>query len=397
MKCDYCNNEIIKPTVGGNGKLYCPYCYDDIIPINYLSGNVNIALNVENVSYYVSSERLYSEIYRKSDKSIKEISLIKRKVLELCNMSAAGGNPFAMVALGYYYESGFINGELPVRKFTALAWYIKVAVLNNDFTELLSKRTGVVNTNIIKYEEVVDTAIYNIYCLLSADNLQDMNKAFYNEFFAYDIDTVILKLKKILSVKGLIKENITDSDENDIGKIKLNDEIFGRAEIYELADGKNYIYCIGNTFGNHLYKEIFDLPKALKSDLFKYYALIIRKENKKYVIENVREFDSRYSDVLRNFVTEKSLVGFVIKRNKSMKFSCPIKKNNNVRNKKLVVKFDRQAFINYCFNENDKEIEFGMFDDNDIKIISSNIIRSDKEGYAEGVGFHHNIKAFLKW
>ncbi|HPD02362.1 MAG TPA: hypothetical protein PK245_03240, partial [Clostridia bacterium] len=157
MYCHKCKAEKDKkPFQTARNKLYCPDCLARLFP-----DEEAVSVTPENTAMFTKSEILFSE------GSLEK----RREALALCRSAAMLRNPYAIVNTGYYYERGFFHSQNDGERIrNAFEWYDIIASRDKVYGAQVRLKPPSAGEDDSVPENLVETAVYNIFCLLQSDS-----------------------------------------------------------------------------------------------------------------------------------------------------------------------------------------------------------------------------------
>lgn len=169
MYCGKCGNDLYKePLEAFDGQKFCPKCFANLFPDDVKWGEVKDETDLayaDSVIKFVQSEKLYNEGWL-----LNGIESDLKKALNLCSEASYLKNPYAIVALGYYYENQYLASDSSERDRVRNAFmcYDAVASYEEYYSRIIHNAPCKVSSNGVAPDyDLCRTAAKNVFWLLN--------------------------------------------------------------------------------------------------------------------------------------------------------------------------------------------------------------------------------------
>ena len=133
-QCLHCKKEVARALEDFSGRWFCPNCLHDLFPTE----DSQLKITPESSGYFVRSERLYKEGWLlKRDVFGFKGELALQEAVNQCRVAAALNDPYALVALASYYETGDADGQMSkVKRWNLSLMCNKAVALNRKSVQI---------------------------------------------------------------------------------------------------------------------------------------------------------------------------------------------------------------------------------------------------------------------
>ena len=156
--CPHCKKTFARALEDFSGRWHCPSCLESLFPTE----NTELLVTPASNAGFIRSERLFKQgwlLGKSEDIGFSDATVALSEAITQCRLAASQGNPYALVSLASYYESGYAEPGESKRWNTALMCNRAVALNNHPFkvnNGTATRHFTDIETDTIKFEAAVN-------------------------------------------------------------------------------------------------------------------------------------------------------------------------------------------------------------------------------------------------